>query len=101
MTPADLTAARKRLGLTAAALGRLLELEGRDPGRAVRQWENGGAMPGPARVAVRLLLEAQARQSLQDATDEALAILAPASPSAPVLSQPEATPVASKTRRRG
>jgi hypothetical protein len=60
MTGAELTTARERLGLTAAALGRALELEGRDPGQTVRRYETEArAIPGPVRVAVRLMLAAQ------------------------------------------
>ena len=40
MTPAELTAAREALGLSAAELGRALQLAGRDPGRTVRFWGN-------------------------------------------------------------
>ena len=57
MTGAELLKARKRLKLSAAELGRLLELEGRDPGLAVRRWETDAhPIPGPVRVALRYLL---------------------------------------------
>ena len=63
MTPADLLAARQRLGLTAADLGRALEMGGRDPGRFVRDWEKGAhPIPGPVAVAVRLLVAEHQRQ---------------------------------------
>lgn len=100
MTPADLTAARKRLQLTAAGLGRALELGGEDPGRSVRLWEAGRPIPGPARVAIRYMLAERARQSLQDAVEEAQAILAPTAPPAPAPEPPEPTQ-APRTRRRG
>lgn len=86
MTPADLKAARAALGMTGAALGRKLELGGRDPGRSVRLWEDGErAIPGPARVAIGYMLADLARQSLQDAIKEARAIIAPTNPPSAVL----------------
>lgn len=97
MTPADLTAARTVLGLTAAGLGRALELEGRDPGRQVLKWEAAqAAIPGPARVAVRFLLLEHARNA-QDAQEPVSGADAPAAPPSPVLeaSQP------AHSRRRG
>lgn len=55
MTPADLRAARKRLGLTQAQLACRLELES---DRAIRRYENGDRpIPGPVKVAVELMLE--------------------------------------------
>lgn len=103
MTPQDLTNARHLLGLTAADLGRRLELEGRDPGRYVRAYETAQhPIPGPVRVAVRLMLEAHARQTLQEALHTAEAILAPPAPATP-LQAPETRngvdPI--RTRRRG
>jgi hypothetical protein len=64
MTPADLIAARKALDLTAADLGRALRLEGRDPGQTVRRWETGvvAPIPGPAQVAVELMLKLKGRK---------------------------------------
>jgi DNA-binding transcriptional regulator YiaG len=58
MTPADLRAARKRLGMTQAQLGRALRLSGGDPGRAVRMWEAGDRrISGPVEIAVEAMLE--------------------------------------------
>jgi len=58
MTPAELRAARKKLKLSAAALGRALQLGGRDPGRSITAWENGDTrIPGPAAVAIRYMLQ--------------------------------------------
>jgi len=57
MTPADLLAARKRLGLTQGQLAQALRLQ--PPGdRTVRFWEKGErAIPGPVVVAVEMMLE--------------------------------------------
>ena len=103
MTPHDLKTARKTLGLSAAALGRRLELEGDDPGRSVRLWEAGRRIPGPVRVAVGYMLAEQARQGLQDAVQQAQAILTP-QPTAVVFSDPsgpDMRPLHMRTRRRG
>ena len=104
MTPDELKAARARLGLKAAELGRRLELEGRDPGQQVLRWEKqAAAIPGPAAVAVRYMLDEQARQRAQEAHDAAQAaaapILAPAPSFAPT--PPGAGAEAGRTRRRG
>ena len=57
MTPADLRAARQTLGLSTAKLAALLRL-GEHGGRTVRRGEAGdSAIPGPAQVAIELLLE--------------------------------------------
>ena len=57
MTPDDLLAARRRLGLTQTQLARALQLGG-DGARTVRRWEAGERpVPGPVVVAVRLMLE--------------------------------------------
>lgn len=106
MTPADLKAARHALGLKAAELGRALELEGRDPGRMVRLWETEvHPVPGPVAVAVRYMLADQARQSLQEAVEQAQAFLTPdptaaalTAPSGPDLQPQPERPVT--TRRR-
>lgn len=105
MTPDDIARARKRLSLTAAGLGRALELEGRDPGLTVRRWETGMTpISGPARVAIRLMLEAQARQTLQDAVSEAQAIIGP-TPAQTGPQPPESSPAPvdppARSRRRG
>lgn len=65
MTGAQLRKARTTLGtqwgldrpLRAAELGRLLRLNGRDPGRHVLDWENGKhAVSGPVSIAIDLML---------------------------------------------
>lgn len=62
MTGPEFEAARRKLGLTAAQLGRKLELEGRDPGQQVRRWETGAVVvSGPVRVAVRYMLAEHAQ----------------------------------------
>jgi len=130
MTPADLTAAREALGLTAAALGRALELEGRDPGQQVKRWEaNKASIPGPVRVALRYMLAERASQEPrqtppglswletpadplppvltpqkpQDAPEPVFTVGAPADPLPPVLDPSESHGEASapKGRRRG
>lgn len=56
MTPEELREARRKLGLSAAGLARLLRL-GANGGRTVRRWEAGDSqIPGPAQVAIELLL---------------------------------------------
>lgn len=56
MTPAEFKEARLRLGLTQSELARALKLGG-DGKRTVRRWEHGERdIPGPAQVAVRLML---------------------------------------------
>ena len=65
MTGADITASRATLArlwglprpLTAAQLGRILQIERRDPGATVRLWETGRhPVPGPVQVALALML---------------------------------------------
>lgn len=87
MTAAEFAAARAALKMTMAELGRALELEGRDPGQTIRRYETGArAVPGPVRVAVRLMLAAK-----------------PKRPRVPYEPPPEARPAAPPitTRRRG
>lgn len=68
MTAEELTAAREALGLKASDLGRRLELTDRDPGRYVLKWEKGEhPVPGPVAVAVRYMLDEQAREQAQAA----------------------------------
>lgn len=56
MTPAEIRAARQRLGLSANGFARALKL-GKDGGRTVRRWEAGDSpVSGPVGVAVELLL---------------------------------------------
>ena len=53
MTPAEVRVARERLGMTTQQLAAALECTV----RAVQQWESGARnVPGPARVALRLML---------------------------------------------
>lgn len=101
MTPAELAEARQRLGMKASDLGRALELADKVPGRQIRRWETGeAAIPGPAAVAIRLMLELRALRGLQSAVNEAQAVLQPPVPEpAPLASEP--AQVALKTRRRG
>lgn len=61
MTPADLRAARKALGLSQAGLAEALRLSPSNGDRTIRLWEmDGNTVPGPAQVAVELLLERKA-----------------------------------------
>lgn len=56
MTPAELVAARNRLGLSQAGLAVALRM-GKHGGRTIRRWELGEInVPGPAAVAVELML---------------------------------------------
>lgn len=65
MKPNEVKAAREALGLSCNQLGELLELEGKYKGDTVRTWENGRRpISGPARVAIRLLLERAGLASL-------------------------------------
>jgi DNA (cytosine-5)-methyltransferase 1 len=60
LSPADLIAARKRLGLSQTGLAEALRL-GKNGDRTIRRWEAGEIpITGPASVAIELLL-AQAR----------------------------------------
>lgn len=60
MAPAELKDARKRLGLTQQAIADALEVTL----RTVQMWEGGTrAVPGPARVALRLMLQAPRQKS--------------------------------------
>jgi DNA-binding transcriptional regulator YiaG len=56
MAPTELREARQKLGLSAAGLAKALRL-GANGGRTVRRWEAGGPIPGPAQVAIELMLE--------------------------------------------
>lgn len=57
MTPAEIKAARMKLGLTQAQLAAALELMPSSGPRTVRNWESGRiAITGPARVAIRMML---------------------------------------------
>lgn len=111
MTPADLLAARQRLGLSAADLGRALEMGGRDPGRFVRDWEKGAhPIPGPVGVAVRLLVAEHLRQmapptpKIQPVAAEtapAVGVEPPQASARPELSTPPDAPKPTRARRRG
>lgn len=66
MTPSDLRAARKTLGLTQSGLARALKMSPTNGGRSVRNWEkDGNTVPGPVQVAVEHLL-ASARPNMED-----------------------------------
>lgn len=65
MTPVELRAARATLGkmwglnrpLHMSEMGEALGLQGRDPGRSVRDWERGHTpISGPVRIAVSAML---------------------------------------------
>lgn len=57
MTPDELRAARIRLGMTPAQLGKALRLKSKDPARTVRTWEAGTRpITGPVEVAIELML---------------------------------------------
>ena len=57
MTPADLRAARKALGLTQSALAKALRLSEKNGDRSVRIWEqDGNTVPGPVQVAIEAML---------------------------------------------
>jgi DNA-binding transcriptional regulator YiaG len=56
MKPADLRAARKRLGLTQHGLAEALRM-GKSGWQSVSRWEqDGNTIPGPVQVAVEALL---------------------------------------------
>jgi DNA-binding transcriptional regulator YiaG len=60
MTGAEFKAARVAMGLTREQLAEALESDF----RTIRRWENEErAIPGPARVALRLMLQASPKQS--------------------------------------
>lgn len=57
MTPADLKAARKALGLTQSGLAEALRLSPKNGDRSIRIWESeGNTVPGPVQVAVEFML---------------------------------------------
>ena len=63
MQPAELKAARKRLGMTQTQLADALRLRGKDRTRSVRSWEAGErAISGPVEVAVEALLKSAAEE---------------------------------------
>ena len=52
--------------LPMAALGRVLRLQGRDPGATVRDWERRGGPTGPAALAVELMLDGARPRDLEN-----------------------------------
>lgn len=57
MTPTELRAARKRLGLTQHGLAEALRM-GKNGWQSISRWEqDGNTVPGPAQVAIECLLE--------------------------------------------
>jgi transcriptional regulator with XRE-family HTH domain len=57
LTPADLRAARKQLGLSQTGLAEKLRM-GKNGYQSVGRWEtDGNTIPGPVQVAVQCLLE--------------------------------------------
>ena len=58
MTPDEVRAARRELGLTQQGLADALQLDGRYSKDTVRSWESGGRpISGPARVAIGLMIQ--------------------------------------------
>ena len=58
MTPTDLRAARKALGLTQNGLAEALRMSEKNGGRSVRIWETeGNTVPGPVQVAVEFMMK--------------------------------------------
>lgn len=56
MTPENFKEARRKLGLSASQMGRVIGLTG-DPGRTVRRYEAGDIeISGPVQVAIRYIL---------------------------------------------
>lgn len=56
MTPAELRTARARLGLTQHGLAKALRM-GKNGWQSISRWEqDGNTVPGPAQVAIELLL---------------------------------------------
>ena len=63
MPPAEVKAARLAMGMTQTQLAAALELTGENGRRTIRHWETDGGkfqITGPARVAIRLMLAANA-----------------------------------------
>ena len=59
MSPEEVKAAREAFGMTQREFAILLGLDGKNSKDTVRAWESGSRNPisGPARIAIRLLLE--------------------------------------------
>jgi DNA-binding transcriptional regulator YiaG len=72
MTPRELKACRKRLGLSQAELAEVLRM-GANGGRTVRRWELGEVpVTGPASVAIELLLaQSEAQPSVKPMSGKA------------------------------
>lgn len=63
MTPNELKAARKTLGLTQSGLAEALRLSPKNGDRSIRIWESeGNTVPGPVQVAVEFMLEHKANR---------------------------------------
>lgn len=61
MTPNELRAARKALGLTQSGLAKALRLSEKNGDRSIRIWETeGNTVPGPVQVAVEFMLRTKA-----------------------------------------
>jgi DNA-binding transcriptional regulator YiaG len=68
MTPAEIRAARLALGYTQQQLADALGITGEYAADTVRSWESGRRpISGPASVAIRLLLDMQAKGKPRDA----------------------------------
>ena len=68
MTPSELRAARKTLGLTQSALAKALRLSEKNGDRSVRIWEqDGNTVPGPVQVAIEAMLAARKRMERDNA----------------------------------
>ncbi len=75
MTGDDIRTARTKLGkmwglnrpLHAAELGRLLKLQGRDPGATVLDWEAGRPVTGPVSMAIEAWLAGHKPSTMQTA----------------------------------
>jgi len=61
MTPTEIKALRKSLGLTQSRFGRLLGLDGKDVSNTVRSWESGRRVPSGPVTKLMLLLERDPR----------------------------------------
>lgn len=63
LQPLEMLAARRTLGLTQFEMADALGLEGEHRDRTISRWETGAApMPGPASLAVRMLLDIKQRK---------------------------------------
>ena len=61
MTPNELRAARKALGLTQSGLAKALRLSEKNGDRSIRIWETeGNTVPGPVQVAIEFMLRTKA-----------------------------------------